>query len=179
MDQYKKNYEAITTVLKKLGYEVKADHILEARLNIRQTEDDEHKIDYYKYFLKNVNQADIVVAEASFPSTVHIGHEISIALEKGKAVVVLYVKGKEPIFLKGIASDKLLLVEYTLESLDEDLKYAIKDAIDQIDVRFNFFIPPQIGVYLDWICKHKKLPRSVFLRNLIEEHMAKNKEYRA
>jgi hypothetical protein len=48
---------------------------------------------------------------------------------------------------------------------------------DTQDVRFNFFISPQIGNYLDWVSKNKRIPRAVYLRRLIEEDMKNNKEY--
>ena len=37
--------------------------------------------------MKNISKADIVVVEISFPSTVNVGHELSLAMEKGKPVV--------------------------------------------------------------------------------------------
>jgi hypothetical protein len=49
--------------------------------------------------------------------------------------------------------------------------------LENIDTRFNFFISPKIGNFLDWIAKKKKLPRAVYLRKLIEDDMDKNKEY--
>ena len=55
---------------------------------------------------------------------------------------------------------------------------AIEKAREKVDVRFNFYISPEIGRYLDWISQRKKLPRSVFLRGLVERHMHADKEYR-
>lgn len=57
------------------------------------------------------------------------------------------------------------------------LKEAMSKAENKVDVRFNFFVTPRILLYLDWLAKNKKLPRSVYLRNLIESDMEKNKEY--
>src|SRR3990167_2838450 len=128
MDKYRVHYEKIIEYLRREGYDVQADHILKAELEVREHQDDEQKVNYYRNFLKSVGVSDIVVAEASYPSTVHIGHEISIALGKGKPVIVLYLKGKEPIFLKGITNDKLLMVEYTLETLESELKYVLEEA---------------------------------------------------
>lgn len=177
MDQYRVHYEKIIQYLKKEGYDVQADHILKAELEVREHQDDEQKVKYYSNFLKNVGIADIVVAEASYPSTVHIGHEISIALGKGKPVIVLYLKGKEPIFLKGITDDRLLMAEYTLETLGREFKYVLEEAKEGMDVRFNFFVSPKIVGYLDWIAKKRKMPRAVYLRRLIEEDMKKNKDF--
>ena len=58
----------------------------------------------------------------------------------------------------------------------------VASALDYVssaqDVRFNFFISPTIGLYLDWISKNKRIPRAVYLRKLIEEEMRENKEYK-
>ena len=177
MDKYRVHYEKIIEYLRREGYDVQADHILKAELEVREHQDDEQKVNYYRNFLKSVGVSDIVVAEASYPSTVHIGHEISIALGKGKPVIVLYLKGKEPIFLKGITNDKLLMVEYTLETLESELKYVLEEAKEGMDVRFNFFVSPKIVAFLDWVAKKKKMPRAVYLRRLIEEDMGKNKDF--
>ena len=39
------------------------------------------------------------------------------------------------------------------------------------DMRFTFFITSKIAVYLDKTSRDQKLPKSVYLRNLIEEDM--------
>jgi hypothetical protein len=54
------------------------------------------------------------------------------------------------------------------------LEKAIEYAINQQEVRF---ISPNIGRYLDWISKVKKIPRSVYLRALIERDMKENTEF--
>jgi len=63
---------------------------------------------------------------------------------------------------------------------NEEMKFGMmfEKAREKVDVRFNFYISPEIGRYLDWISQRKKLPRSVFLRGLVERHMHVDKEYR-
>jgi len=170
-------YLKIVDILEKAGHQVISEHILKESIPHILSQNDAESVKYYKKCLKNISSADLAVVEASFPSTIHIGHEISIALERGKAVVLLYEKGKMPFFLEGLKSEKLFLVEYTQESLTKDLKAALKDAKNQQDVRFNFFITPRILTYLDWISKKKRIPRAVYLRSMIEKDMRKNKEY--
>jgi hypothetical protein len=63
--------------------------------------------------LNDVENADFCVFEASFPSTVNVGHEITVALERGKPTVVAYMKGKDPILFKGIRESKIIWVEYS------------------------------------------------------------------
>jgi len=170
-------YLKIVNFLEKSGNKVVSEHIINESIPNILSQDDAELVKYYRKCLKNISEADLVVVEASFPSTIHIGHEISIALERGKPVILLYEKGKMPFFLEGLKSDKLLLIEYTKESLVKDLKAAIEVAKDQQDVRFNFFVTPRILAYLDWVSKKKRIPRAVYLRNLIEKDLRKNKEY--
>ena len=172
------NYKKIVEQIEIQGYKMLSDHVLKQSTKIVLAKTHEQVVDFYLKFLKLISSADVAIAEVSYPST-NVGHEISIALSKGKPVIVLYTKGNEPRFLTANPVDKLLVYEYDLDSSDSVLKNALKEARDQIDVRFNFFISPKIGAYLDWISKHRKIPRAVFLRRLIEEHMAKNKEYKS
>ena len=137
----------------------------------------EEREKWYKEVIRNVKEADITVVEISYPSTANVGHILTYALDTGKPVIALYKEGRDPLFLRGRVDDRLTLLSYT----DSDIKSVISSALDYVsssqDVRFNFFISPAIGTYLDWISKNKRLPRAVYLRRLIEEDMRGNKEY--
>ncbi len=133
----------------------------------------------YVSFIKALDACDISVFEASYPSTLHIGHEITLAIEKGRPVVVLYSDGdeKEPVLFRGINSDKLIWVKYNSKNLKTVLTNALEEAKKMQDVRFNFFVSPKILEYLDFVAKKRMIPRSVFLRDLIEKEMKKDKEF--
>lgn len=170
-------YTRIVDYVKKLGHEVKYDHILSSEIvNLdKQTASD--RITYYDKLNKWISSSDLVLCEVSYPSTINIGHEVSLALGKGKPVIALYQRGRAPGVLQGLTSERFVLVEYTDDDLERVVNYALEDAGSQVDVRFNFFISPQIGTYLDWVSKKKRLPRAVYLRKLIEEDMKSNKDY--
>lgn len=120
--------------------------------------------------------ADIVVVEVSEPSLA-VGQEITIALSMNKPVIALYHNTKHPHILRDEGGDLLLLASYSDDDLEKVLDDALEYAANNQDVRFNFFISPTIGSYLDWISKSKKIPRSVYLRSLIEKDMVENNEY--
>lgn len=178
-ERHRETYQKIVDILKHTGNKIIAGHILKTSKRDLEGWDNEKRIAFHKKVIDGVKRADMVVAEISSSST-SVGYLISLALECGKPAVVLYSGEKEPHILSTIEqADKLLLLKYSnLNELEGSLAEFVKDAANQMDVRFNFFISPKIGVYLDWISKNKKLPRAVFLRRLIEEHMAKNKEYK-
>ncbi|MDD4026709.1 MAG: hypothetical protein PHO75_00805 [Candidatus Shapirobacteria bacterium] len=135
------------------------------------------KVNYLES-LDSVKKADIVVMEVSGHS-MSMGYLVSKALEMNKPVIALHKKEHVPNFIKGISDQKLIISEYLEEDVEEIMEKALKKASSLIDVRFNFFVNAKILNYLDWVSQKKMLPRSVFLRNLIEREMKKDKEFKA
>lgn len=174
--RYLENYKKIIEALKKLGVEVICEDVLTSTEELISSLTDERRIKHYRNVLKWINSADLVIAETSFPS-LGVGFEISLALEKSKPVIVFYTEEYVPHFIKGVESERLFLVKYDLYNLERTVADAIDDAKDQSDVRFNFFVSPQIVRYLDWISKKRKMPRAVYLRRLIEQDIEKNKDF--
>jgi len=176
--QYLENYRRIVEALKKLGVDV-AENTLEPTEDYVKSLPDDGKVEYYKKVLQWINAADIVIAEGSYQS-IGVGHEISLAIGKGKPVVVVHQKGTYAAhFLEGIRSDKLMVLQYDLDELEDVIKEAIDYAAEQVDTRFNFFISPKHQHYLDWISRKRMVPRAVHLRKLLERDMAEDKEYQA
>jgi hypothetical protein len=173
-DKFGAIYDKIIKVLEQNDHQVQHDHITQTNLDQVLGKDDAERLTYYKKALKWISQADVVVVEASFPSTLNIGHEVTLSLEKGKPVVMLYKQGFDSVFMHGLNSEKLFLVEYTEENLEQLLKDTVEYARDQSDTRFNFFISPRHVAYLDWVAQTKKIPRSVYLRHLLEKDRDKN-----
>ncbi len=178
-EKLEKHYRAIVKVLEEAEHKVYSDHVLGIEFDFVKQVSDEFRIKYYKEMIKKISSSDLVVADISHPS-ISIGHEASIALEKGKPLVVLCHEDYPiaQIFL-GIGSEKLQVVKYNEKNLREKLLEVLEQMQGKMDVRFNFFISPEIGDYLDWIAKAKRVPRAVYLRRLLEEEMAKNKEFLA
>jgi len=175
-EKYLDKYKKILDVLKDLEIKVFEETVDVTREYVYDEISDEEKIRYYQKVLKWISDVDIVVVEASHQS-LSIGHEISLALERNKPVIVLYSHGDAPHFLVGVKSDKLLVQKYSIDDLKRVLKDSIDYAAEQQDTRFNFFISPKHQNYLDWIAKKLKTPRAVHLRALLEKDMASNKAY--
>lgn len=171
-NQYKKIYDSI----EKLGHKNLDDLVF----NINETDfyggTHSEQTKLYERTIKLIKKSDVVVLEVSVPS-LSMGYVLHKALELSKPVIVLYQPGNAPFFLQGVENDKLQVIEYLDEDLENTLKDAVEYATGMSDVRFNFFISPAIGNYLDWISKEKKIPRSVYLRGLIEKDMEDNDEY--
>ncbi|RLC34473.1 hypothetical protein DRH14_02915 [Candidatus Shapirobacteria bacterium] len=172
------NYSLIVKYLSSKMDRVFADHIIKADAKeIAKKQTKKESEEFYRKLLKKLKKVDVVVAEVSY-SSLSVGYEISVALELGKPVVVLYLADRAPLLLEGNKNDKLLLVEYDEKSLEKVLDKVIEEARKKADVRFNFFVSAKILSYLDWVAKTKRIPRSVFLRNLIERQMKRDKDFR-
>lgn len=138
--------------------------------------DQKTRIEHFKRTMLAVKQSDLVVVEASLHS-MSMGFIVNKALELGRPVVVLYRKGVDPYFFSGIEHERLFLVEYEDENINSKLDKALVEASGLMDVRFNFFVSPKILEYLDWVAKKRMIPRAVFLRELIEKEMKKDKGF--
>lgn len=171
-DYYIKIHEKI----EKLGFEHASDFITNVEPKDFYKMSHQDRVDHYKKMVEGIKRADIVVVETSLHSLA-IGHITNLALGMSKPVVAMHLSGKAPYFLSGAQDDKLQIVEYRKDNIEKVLKAALEYASEQMDTRFNFFISPKIGNFLDWIAKKRRVPRAVYLRRLIESDMEKNKEY--
>lgn len=131
--------------------------------------------EYYSNLNKWISETDIVVCEISYPSTSNIGHEVSLALGKGKPTIALYQKNREPGVLQGISSEKLILLEYSIQDLESVLSYGIEESKNQIDARFTLIFPPNIVRYLDNLSNQTGISRSEHIRELLLKEMKKKK----
>lgn len=135
------------------------------------------RIDHYKRTMDYLKKSDAVFVELSEHS-MSMGYIVNKALENSKPVVAMYKKGFEPYFFSGIEDSRLIIMEYTEENVEEVIKESLKRIKDYSDVRFNFFVSPKILEYLDWVSQNRRQPKSVFLRELIEKEMRKDKAFK-
>lgn len=171
--KYDENVKAIFKAIESLGHKHTSDYIVRIDIKDYYKLDKEKTPQYYNEIVESLRRAEVVVLETSLHS-IGVGYLLQLALDQGKCVIALHIPGKFPFFISGIQNEKLMICEYTIENVKEVLKQALEVAKDQMDVRFNFFISPRIGAYLDWIAKTKRIPRAVYLRRLIEGDMAKS-----
>jgi len=173
--KYENEYKEIIKYLKQKQLNL-TEYVLNTSVTqvTKQSLTDKEKV--YHEIASTIKSSDLIIAEISFPS-VAVGHEISLALESNKPVIALHLKNTKVGLLEGVRNEKLQIVEYKIENLHKEIDLSIQRAMDSVDIRFNFFIPPSIVNYLDWLAKKRRIPRSVFLRNLIEREMENDGEY--
>lgn len=174
----KEIYEKIVSELKALGHQVIAEHVVGMDYQEIMDQDDDKRVMYYKEMLSQINNADMVVAELTY-SSASIGHEVTLAIEKNKPVLVLAKRDTTPRIFYALRDwDNLHITEYDKV---EDLISILPDEIRQVkegeDIRFNFLIPPSMVDYLEWVSKHRRVPKSVFIRNLIKRELESDEEF--
>jgi len=167
------NIEKIYKLFEKLGCKHTCEFIMRVDVDRFYSGDQKYVSDCYKDMVDGVKQAEFAIFEASADSLA-VGYLVNLALSQGKPVIVLHLGDYSPYLFENIQDEKLVVMQYEIHSLERTLKQAIDIAREQVDVRFNFFISPSIGTYLDWVSKNKKIPRAVYLRKLIEEDMKKS-----
>lgn len=172
-----KNYKRIYQEIERLGHTHVSRFVLKAEADELSKQTHEEAVKFYKQMLQELKSAEIVILEVSRHST-GVGHQATLALSFGKPLIALHLEGRSPYLFTGIQDDRLILIPYDLESIRKVLEDSIDYAQGMLDVRFNFFISPEIQRYLDWVAKYKRTPRAVYLRELLEKDMQENKEWK-
>jgi hypothetical protein len=170
---YLKNYEAVVDILKNKGFTVQADHILNMTESAINLETRENRLKFHRTLENWIQKADFMVVESSFPS-ISVGYEISLALQYRKPVLILYSVGDPPSLLAYHSDERIVCEKYSYATLKTVLDDFINYVHGSADTRFTFFVTPQIAAYLEKIAKKQKMPKSVWLRELIERHIATN-----
>ena len=171
-NQYLPNYQKIVDHIKKQDNKVTAEHILSTSEEEIGLKTREERLSFHKKLEDWIFKCDGMVAETSFPS-ISVGYEISLALRVGKPVLVLYSEGEPPSLLGQHRDEKLMCEKYNPSTMPDILDDFLHYIRSKSDLRFTFFITPKIAAYLDEIAKKNKLPKSVYLRRLIEQDMDK------
>lgn len=171
---YLSHYLAIINHLKSKNYEVVSDHIINSTSSQIISENRDERIRFQNRLEKWISDADFMIAETSFPS-ISVGYEISLALQQNKPVLVLYSEGNPPSLLVHHKDENLTCEKYSLSTLPEIIDDFINYVEGAADTRFTFFITSEIASYLDKVSKKEKVPKSVYLRKLIEKEMKTKK----
>lgn len=171
-DNYFNYYKKIFQLISEFGYQHVDDFVVKT---------DPKKFlkhaGLYENFVRNIKTSDILVTEISIHS-LSLGFLMHEALGHGKPVIALYHESHDPYYTENMEDDKLQLIEYNSSNLRSRLERALDLAKKQVDIRFNFFIPPEIIVYLDWLSTEYRISKSTHIRNLIMKDIERNKAYK-
>ncbi len=169
-------YQQVIDFLSKKGYGVTSDYLFfdKAKQNKILLEN----LAFHKRFTKQLKKVDFLCVDVN-NQRVSLGYYLALALEWGKPTIVLHKRGQKLNLLRALEeNEKLFICDYkTIEDLKDELPMLLRFCADQQEIRFNFFISPKQQNFLNWVTKTERVPRSVFLRELIDKHMDANEEY--
>lgn len=177
--QYEAHYQRLVDLVKSSGNTLKSDYVFSDDLPDIENKTIDESAQWLKKILIGLKKSDAVFVELSYRSST-AGYLLAQAVNWGKPVVVFYTGNEEPHLLSSLEAinDKLVVVRYSrIEDLDREVPLMIDFVADSQDTRFNFFVSPSISYYLDWVSKTKRVPRSVYLRRLIDDDMEENETY--
>jgi len=163
-------YEHIIKIAKSHGATIQSDHIMKSTEDNIRMETKEERLAFHKKLDQWINVCDCMIVETTFPS-ISVGYEISLAINRGKPVLILYNEGDPPSLLFTQHEEKLICEKYTQDSLKNTIEDFIAYVQGNADMRFTFFISSAIASYLNKISKKQKIPKSVYIRNLILKDM--------
>ncbi len=175
----KDTYKKVIDVIEKTGNTLVTDYILHRDQESVEKETEAESELFIKKSTSWIKKADVIIFDVSLPS-VSVGFDVATALNYSKPVIVIYNRQAQSLVLnslKGLNSERMQILSYDMSTLAETLELALDFAEESNDIRFNFFVTPAINAYLDWVAKDKKLPRSVYLRHLIEKDMKNAPDY--
>ena len=164
------NYLSIIDILRKNGSTVQSEHIINETESAIHIETREARLKFLRKLESWIRKCDFMVVETSFPS-ISVGYEISLGVQYHKPVLILYSIGNPPSLLAHHSDGTVVCEKYTsatLRTIIDDFVNYVREACDR---RFTFFITPQIAVYLQKVSRKEKMPKSVYLRKLIESHI--------
>lgn len=135
----------------------------------------------YDSVMMAVISADVFIADVTTPS-ISIGHQITVALQKRKPVLVMQNnknsehKGKQ--FIQGSRSNLLNFASYTSF---EDIKKIIDDFIKKYELqeksRFNLVLTGMQNKYIEWASYHYKISKTDVIHQALEDKMDKDSNF--
>lgn len=170
--EYEQNYRKIVEIIKRLGHKYIENTLFSSTPESVARESSDGAVVWYKRLTQWVAQCDLAIFEVSHPST-GIGHELTMALDAGKPVIVLHVKGREPYILQCMNKEKLQVLEYSLDNLGNILEEAINYARELLESRFTLILDTRIRRYLDKVARGGT-NRSEYIRKLIKADMERD-----
>lgn len=180
--KYRDNYYAIRKFL------VDNDHILtrdwmgkaERRMDSGEEVIKDIK-DIYDSCINALYEADLVIIEDTV-SNFSTGHQITVALQRQKPTLVLWLGEKhrhfQTMFIHGIESEYLEVAEYTMDNYQEIITAFINKYEDaKVKNRFHLVLNNVERSYLDWAQFNKNTSRTQLIRKALQKEIEGDESY--
>lgn len=169
---YEPNLEAIGNIIKELGHKHTTTFITKKELHLEFLPREKYK-EHYKQIMDALEIADVAVIENTITST-SLGQCVQAALLKGKPVIVLYAQARNEVFMEGAGDveSKLIVVNYNLDNLKEELSRAFEYVENWLETRFTMILDGETRRLLDQVAQNG-VSRSEYIRELIRKDAQK------
>ncbi|SRR5260221_5945028 len=179
--KYKENYFAIRNFLVEDGHLLTRDWL---KPTLDKIQEGQRKIgveEIYTAVMKAINEADMVIIEDTV-SNFSTGHQITVALQRNKPVLVLRAQPKRKFFdksfLDGLKSPNLEIHEYNLKNYKEIIRAFIKKFENSNKKnRFHLVIDEVERKYLDWAQFQKGESRTTLIRKSLRKTINEDPKY--
>jgi len=174
--QFKKyfpTYKIICDIVKEFGHELTRDWIYEAKDVLEK----DLRVDYeemYEDIMTSILYSDVGIIEGTIRG-LSTGHQMTIALQKGKPLLFLHQgKGddKFPFIIPGVHSELLVDKEY---SDVKEIPVLVKEFLDLNKkgrkIRFNLVLTAKEGRYIEWASFVYKKTKTEIIRELLTARM--------
>ncbi len=182
-NKYKDTYFEIRNLLVDLDHTLTRDWLAktESRINNNQIEIEDIE-EIYQGCMKAINEADVVIIEDTV-SNFSTGHQITVALQRQKPVLVLWSGNKhrhfKKMFIHGIKSNYLEVHQYNKDNMSEIIKtFLNKYEYARAKNRFHLVLDNVERSYLDWAEFNKDSSRTSIIRDAIRKEIEQDDEYR-
>jgi len=179
--KYLKQYRLIIKIVGQLGHQI-IDEWLEKEVAAQKKETPRLKNLRENIFQRSISaimKSDVIIAEISMPSG-SVGYQVAFALDHDIPVLCLCLKNRQnyiPSMIKTNPSQNLTILLYTQSSLLKILTDYFRSR-PKNQVKFNLYISREMKRYLNWKSKITRIPKSEIVRQLIENNMLLNSEYK-
>lgn len=169
-------YKLIIENINEFGYELIGGNVLSVDLEKIKNETAEERKQWYDSHIKNLTNSDMVVAEITQPTSVNVGHMLTMAKEMRKPTLALYRKEGDPYMLRTIDFPWFKVIEYNSQDLSNHIQYWLEVLADYVNKRFTLIMPGTHVRFLDSVKESEGISRSDFIRGLIADEMKRREK---
>lgn len=174
--KYIKEHKAVVNFFEKKKIEVvhSLDTSIESLLSLGWLEREAIFMNFYH----KLETCDIVFAECTMQST-QVGFGLSYLRAKGMPIVMMTIRNADEYSpKKDVYSniENLMFLQYDMSDITTALEEAVEFMEQRIDKRFTVIFPSHLLAKIEEQVKKKKLPKSVYIRQLIEKDLAASEE---
>ena len=172
-NQYKDQYNAVIQFLEKKGHTLvhSMDTSLDSLILLNYVERERKFYDFFQ----ELEQCDVVIGECSIQST-YVGFGLAYLRQKGKPIIIISQKGSGGQYAtKGEVyseMENMMVTEYEPFNMLSIIDDAISFMQERLDKRFTMIFPANLMAKLESMSKKKRLPKAVYIRQLLEDRLA-------